>query len=115
MDFYDRAEAGSTWQIAIPGSSHTDCPEYATRTVRVPDGTIACEPGCTCSFHFELDDNGDLGHDYDVLAFYYEDCSSGVSLDCVDTDPVHHVGGAWCNPDAYCSYGFELTELPQKP
>jgi hypothetical protein len=73
------------------------------------DGTLACEPGCTCAFHFELDDNGDLGHRYDVLAFFDEDCTDGSTLRCIDPDPVRDGDGS-CNRDAPCSYGFRLTE-----
>lgn len=132
-DFYDHAESGSTWQLTIADGAHVDevygnnyykgaCPVFAARSARVPDdGNTTCEPGCTCSFAFELDDDGDVGHDYHTNAGFTETCGDGSSLQCISPDPESGEVG-WCtwlsgkidpsvDPFGDCQYTFAIDEL----
>ncbi len=132
-DFYDQVESGSTWQLTIADGAHIDeaygpdyykgaCPVYAARTARVPDGgNTACEAGCTCSFAFYLEDNGDVGHDYHTDASFTETCSDGSSLSCYSPNPTLGETG-WCtwlsgkidpsvDPFGDCKYTFTIDEL----
>lgn len=131
-DFYDHTQSGTSWQLTIAGGQLVDeaygsdyykgaCPAFATRTGHVPDGsTDSCEPGCTCSLQFFLDDDGDVGHNYSVDAELTETCSDGSSLQCVSPDPMDGEIG-WCtwlsgkidpsvDPFGDCKYTFTMTE-----
>jgi hypothetical protein len=126
-DFYDHTQTGTSWQLAIadaqidqgfnPGPGHYigGCPAFADQTVRVPDGSASCAPGCTCTLTFYLEDDGDVGHSYHVDADYRMDCgSTGPVLDCIAPDPETGEIG-WCtwgpNPSTQaCKYTFSLVE-----
>ncbi len=133
-DYYDSAEAGSTWQLSLDNGKRVDsvygpdyykgaCPAFAARTAHLPaaDGSVACDPGCTCSFDFSLEDSGDVGHNYSVDAGFQEQCDDGSSITCVDPDPmIGEVGFCtWISgkidpkvdPFGDCTYTFTLSEL----
>ncbi len=130
-DFYDHAESGTTWQMMIAdgklvgeayGTGYTGaCPAFSTRSARVPDdGLTSCEPGCTCTLTFYLEDDGDVGHRYATDADFHTQCTDGSSLDCISPDPmVGEVGFCtWVSgkidpsvdPFGDCSYTFTLVE-----
>jgi hypothetical protein len=121
-DFYDHAEAGSTWALSFVGGDPSGtCPVLVARTVTLPgDQGLTCDPGSTCGFLFELDDNGDLGHNYDVFAEFTQTWSDGASVECIDTDPQHSdYGFCLISPSSTgtpslsgCSYSFQLTPTP---
>nr|HEX4316618.1 hypothetical protein [Kofleriaceae bacterium] len=131
-DFYDRAEAGSTWALDFSGGKLVDeaygsgytgaCPMFTDRDGMVPANTVdICEPGCTCSFSFELDDDGDVGDDYATTASFTEQCPDGSSLDCIEPSPDDGVETGFCtwvsgtipssvDPFGDCTYDFRISE-----
>ncbi len=93
---YDDAESGSTWQLAFGAETHHSitCPAPITaRVARLPDGSAACDPGCTCAFGFQLEDDGDgPSHDYSIQVTFDQHCATGT-LSCLsvhgeDGDPA---------------------------
>jgi hypothetical protein len=111
-DFFDDAQRGSTWVLLI-GPPQSGCMEVASKTGDLPAMTVAgCEPGCTCSFFFSLDDHGDnLGPtNWHVSAVLSERCGAAGTTTCSVEDADRNTSGSCGN--AACSYSFSIMRQP---
>jgi hypothetical protein len=125
-DFYDHTQTGTTWELTIRDGVREDsypgpCPVFAPRTRYVPDAASApCDPGCACSFAFDLEEGGDVAVHYSVNADYRQACQDGSVLQCTEPSP-ESVETGWCTwvsgtvapgqgSFGDCKYAFDVTE-----
>ncbi len=90
-EWYGGADNGSTWHVTLspgtPISMSVACPTIAPIRIALPSNSCssACGSGEACALTFNIDDSGDVIHDYSVTTDFSDDCGSGA-LTCSGGD-----------------------------